>query len=197
MAANLNYNPGSGKSKCYAEGAGNGVDDWLAPTSPQVQENCNKYGRLYDWATAQNVCPSGWKLPSDDEWNALKAFIEREIFCNYEDIDNGWDVGTKLKAAAGWESSGTGLAGVDTYGFGAIGSGYCVSWELLSSGAGFFAAERREAHWWTSTTYKPQSGGTSDNTKAYKYKISYEKNVMNRDTENKSDYLYSVRCIKN
>jgi len=53
--------------------------------------NCSKYGRLYNWATAmaldescnnkecadqiqtkhRGICPSGWHLPSNAEWNAL------------------------------------------------------------------------------------------------------------------------------
>lgn len=33
--------------------------------------NAKKYGRLYDWNTAVKVCPKGWHLPSDLEWNAL------------------------------------------------------------------------------------------------------------------------------
>jgi len=30
-----------------------------------------KYGRLYTWEAAKNACPSGWHLPSDDEWTEL------------------------------------------------------------------------------------------------------------------------------
>ena len=30
--------------------------------------NCRKYGRLYNWSEAKNVCPRGWRLPSDDDW---------------------------------------------------------------------------------------------------------------------------------
>jgi len=32
------------------------------------------YGYLYDWETAKSVCPSGWHLPTDEEWTSL---IER------------------------------------------------------------------------------------------------------------------------
>ena len=35
------------------------------------KSNCDIYGRLYDWETALIVCPSGWHLPSDEEWNKL------------------------------------------------------------------------------------------------------------------------------
>jgi len=54
MAENLNYNAEG--SECY----------------DGEEANCNKYGRLYDWETAQTVCPKGWHLPSiKDEWDRL------------------------------------------------------------------------------------------------------------------------------
>jgi len=52
--------------------------------------NCEKYGRLYDWSTAmgidakyntnswggsdvkhKGICPTGWHLPSDEDWDKL------------------------------------------------------------------------------------------------------------------------------
>ncbi|MEP1031910.1 FISUMP domain-containing protein [Ekhidna sp.] len=33
--------------------------------------NCESYGRLYTWEASKNACPSGWHLPSDDEWYLL------------------------------------------------------------------------------------------------------------------------------
>jgi len=33
--------------------------------------NFNRYGKLYLWETAQEVCPDGWHLPGIDEWHAL------------------------------------------------------------------------------------------------------------------------------
>lgn len=36
-------------------------------------ENCNKYGRLYNWETAKKACPKGWHLPSNEEWKILSA----------------------------------------------------------------------------------------------------------------------------
>jgi len=56
MTANLNLNgPGS---YCYEN----------------AMENCKKYGRLYTWQTAQDVCASlgkGWDLPSEHQWLVL------------------------------------------------------------------------------------------------------------------------------
>ena len=34
-----------------------------------------EYGRLYDWQTANKVCPSGWHLPSDLEWQRMERFL--------------------------------------------------------------------------------------------------------------------------
>jgi len=53
MAENLNEQ--TGVSGCYKNNA----------------YNCAKYGRLYDWNTAKTACPSGWHLPSSEEWNDL------------------------------------------------------------------------------------------------------------------------------
>jgi uncharacterized protein (TIGR02145 family) len=36
------------------------------------------YGKLYNWFTtvdARNVCPTGWHVPSDAEWTALKDYL--------------------------------------------------------------------------------------------------------------------------
>jgi len=214
MASNLNSTPSSGKHRCYAQGNGNGGDSWLPPGSPEVKANCDRYGRLYDWETAmklsgcntkscanqiqkqhQGVCPSGWHLPDTTEWNKLKIFIEKEIYDNWEDVDFGWDVGTKLKSTTGWKESSVSDKGVDSYGFGAIGTGYCVSCEKLSDGSGYYSGEKEEAHWWIANEYV--NPYTKDATQAYKSKITYNKKVMTQEYEKKADYLYAVRCIKN
>ena len=50
FAENLNYE--SNNSWCYNNDPA----------------NCETYGRLYTWDAALAACPSGWHLPSDDEW---------------------------------------------------------------------------------------------------------------------------------
>lgn len=37
-------------------------------------ENCEVYGRLYDFEGAARACPSGWRLPTDREWMRLEAW---------------------------------------------------------------------------------------------------------------------------
>ena len=50
MAQNLNFEMGG--SFCF----------------DNLDGNCSEYGRLYTWDDAKIVCPSGWHLPSVEEW---------------------------------------------------------------------------------------------------------------------------------
>jgi uncharacterized protein (TIGR02145 family) len=169
MAANLNYE--ASDSKCY--------DNSTA--------NCDAYGRLYNWATAmgidtsynnvrynpdsstkyKGVCPAGWHLPNNNEWNALETAV-------------GSSAGTKLKAASGWAENGN---GTDDYGFSALPSGYCsitssgssyYFYNVGSEGYGYSATEYD--YNWTHFRYISSSGFGS----SYNYKR----------------YLRSVRCVK-
>lgn len=42
------------------------------------EENCTRYGRLYQWAGARRACPQGWHLPSVAEWKSLLANLRSE-----------------------------------------------------------------------------------------------------------------------
>lgn len=55
MAENLAYQPGSGSYWAYNND----------------QKNKVKYGYLYDYETAKNVCPTGWHLPAKEEFETL------------------------------------------------------------------------------------------------------------------------------
>jgi len=92
MSENLNYNAKG--SKCYDNN----------------ESNCQKYGRLYDWKTAESACPQGWHLSSWAEWDALAAAIMGEELAK----------GKHLKAKSGWSDNGNGL---DSYGFSALPGG--------------------------------------------------------------------------
>jgi len=102
MAENLNYD--AEDSKCY--------NDSIA--------NCEKYGRLYKRETAMKACPSGWHLPSKEEWETLRQFIN-EPSCSSTGLTSTCDKTAKfLKAVSGW---GLGSNGDDKFGFAAIPSG--------------------------------------------------------------------------
>ena len=90
--------------------------------------NCNIYGLLYNWKTAMVVCPIGWHLPSDIEWDNLIYFVGDSIS------------GTKLKAKSGWNEDGN---GTDTYGFSALPGG-------IGSPDGKFRDVGDYGVWWSS-----------------------------------------------
>jgi uncharacterized protein (TIGR02145 family) len=37
--------------------------------------NVAAFGRLYDWESARQACPAGWRLPTDADWSALEASV--------------------------------------------------------------------------------------------------------------------------
>jgi len=83
MAQNLNYHGADGfLGLCYGDEPAKKI---------KKTDNCNKYGRLYDWNEAMKACPNGWNLPSDEEWQTLVDFV------------GGYEVaGKKLKSKSGW-----------------------------------------------------------------------------------------------
>jgi len=108
MAENLNYQMGN--SVCYGD-----------------ISNCEKYGRLYDWNTAKMACPSGWHLPSRQEWNELENAV-------------GDMAGKVLKSTYGWNED---ITGTDNFGFSALPGGLCSSDGDCRSGG-------RMGLWWSS-----------------------------------------------
>jgi uncharacterized protein (TIGR02145 family) len=76
MAENLDYATNYG-SWCYNNN----------------NKNCEKFGKLYNWETAKDGCPSGWHLPSEAELDLLIKYL------------GGWEVaGAKLKSNSYWRT---------------------------------------------------------------------------------------------
>jgi uncharacterized protein (TIGR02145 family) len=110
MAENLAHKPNSGNYWAYDNN----------------QNNVAKYGYLYDWQTAKNVCPSGWHLPSDAEWTQLTNFV-------------GSNHALKLKAKSGWSENGNGS---DNFGFSALAGGQRASFGIFEDAHGY------HGYWW-------------------------------------------------
>lgn len=183
MAENLNYdyNEGTAKSYCYND----------------EDSNCKVTGRLYQWSAAMDsaavfsdagkgcgygkecspsgtirgVCPEGWHLPSNDDWNTLWTAI------GGTSTAGTFTAGTKLKSASGWYSNGN---GEDAYGFSVLPAGRRYN-------DGSFCDQGGNASFWSS----------SENSSSYAW--GWRFNDGDADVGQFNDYKsygFSVRCLK-
>ncbi|MCL2282945.1 MAG: fibrobacter succinogenes major paralogous domain-containing protein [Fibromonadales bacterium] len=149
MAENLNLKI-DGISACYAN----------------LAENCSKYGALYYWVTAMEICPEGWFLPSNDDWEELTRFVGGQL-----------DAGYNLKAESGWQSDGN---GIDKFGFAAVPAGFIDK-------DGYPYGEGYAADFWSSMEV--------NDTTARGRMMIYSENAILRSDESKM-LMLSVRCLR-
>jgi len=180
---NLNYAVTG--SKC---GNGSGLSDANTTT-------CDTYGRLYDWETAmklpgcnskscssqidtkhhQGICPDGWHIPSNADWDKLMRYVDGNT-----GTSSPYDsptAGKYLKSASGWNSGGN---GTDKYGFSALPGGYGDS-------DGSFYGVGSIGYWWSAS--ENLSSG------AYLRGMGYSSEIAGYSSYGKS-YLQSVRCLQ-
>lgn len=156
----------------------------LAKSSPLY----SLYGVLYNWEAASKSCPSGWHLPSHEEWKLLESFLEMETSDTIFYIPNlTGTIGMKLKSSTGWIENGNGS---DQVGFNALPAGYLrnsfltISYTMDSA----FREQGRQAFFWTST----ETGDYAAMSRVLQYQSvgiiqsSFVKSVG-----------FSVRCVKN
>ncbi|MCI6874508.1 fibrobacter succinogenes major paralogous domain-containing protein, partial [Hallerella sp.] len=184
MAENLNY-ADSVKTPSLKE------NSWCYGN---VAANCEKYGRLYTWAaaidsvklatdadnpldcgygktcglsgTVQGICPSGWHLPSRDEWDTLITAV-----------GGSSTAGTALKSTSGWSSDeGPSGNGTDAFGFSALPAGSLPS------------SLRVDAHFWSSTEF--------DSYYAYSMYLLDDYDCADLEAGDNKFFRYSVRCLK-
>jgi len=154
------------------------------------EENLLKYGRLYDWhdvSDERNICPVGWRVASDGDWQEL----ERAIGIPEKDIDkNGWrgddDIAITLKdAQPNSVFKRFDQSRVNKYGFSARPAG--VKWN------NWYITQGMYGEFWTSSH--------ATEHEAYARTLAYawwntHKGEVRRETLNKN-YMFSVRCVKN
>ena len=164
MGENLNYTDSAstpdlkGKRWCY--------DD--------EQEQCDTYGSMYSCEISKSVCPAGWHLPTESDWQDLLNFMTRMGV----DLDKG------LRAKSGWYNyTGHSDNGTDVFGFTALPGG--IMYEANSYGN-----STREAWFW-------YVQDCSLNEYEAMYLSSEETNFVSSSVSGgKITDAYSVRCIK-
>jgi len=141
-------------------------------------DNCETYGPLYDWETAKNICPTGWHLPSDEEWKQLEMQLGM-IQSEADDIDwRGTDEGKKMKTIAGWANEGN---GINSSGFSGLPGGFRNAFDT-------FHGLGAEGVWWSSTEYSTEG--------AMGRMLGYENDEVYRFETFFKTVGASVRCLK-
>jgi uncharacterized protein (TIGR02145 family) len=138
-----------------------------------VSGNKGNNGALYNWHAVNSgkLCPTGWHVPTNEEWTVLTDFLGGETLA-----------GGKLKEAhySHWKNPNSG-ANNET-GFTGLPAGYCDSQQDFS-GLGEFCA------WWSSSEDSTNSG-----LAWYRGLYYYVSDVGKLSTFKNSGY--SVRCLE-
>ncbi len=154
-------------------------------------DSCAKYGGLYQWDEmmhyttekgSQGICPSGWHIPTDDEWKILEGAVDSQYGIGNQAWDEfGWrgtDAGANLKTSSGWYDGGD---GTDLFGFSGQPSG------TRDYDAGTFSVNGKVAMSWSSTENEP-------GIVFYRFLFYDDSKAIRGITV--VDYGLSVRCIK-
>lgn len=149
---NMKYEPSTGTTMCY----------------DNLESNCETYGRLYDYEAAALACPSGFRLPTQEEMIAMQEYSGADMY----------DAGKHLKTTTGW----TGENGDDFLGFSALPGGRCDEEQTCRNiGA--------TGYWWTSTE-------KVKNSNHYTLFLTGDTDSFSASTTMDNDQYISVRCVK-
>ena len=155
-----------------------GTTEWANLTSGAYcnynnnTSNVSAYGRLYNWYAvndSRKICPTGWHVPSNDEWNTLITYLGGDAAA-----------GGKLKESGTvhWTTPNTGAS--NSSDFTALPGGYRYA-------NGSFFDLQDAGYFWTST-------GSGNN--AYSWELFYNDEAVYDNSNNDAKNAYTVRCIK-
>jgi uncharacterized protein (TIGR02145 family) len=152
--------------------------------------NKNKYGALYNWyaINSNKLCPSGWHLPSIDEWNTLVNYLISNGY-NYDGSTAGNKIAKAMASLSNWNFvSGIGLPGNNDYTEYRNKSGYNGQPAGYRDETGVFSNLGMYSRWWSSTEFS--------NADAYYFYI-FNMNYYTSMNYKSKKIGASVRCIKN
>lgn len=149
----------------------------------------NIYGKLYNWyavADARGICPTGWHVPTDIEWNQLVKYLDPQadtscLTCSQSPIAGGFmkAVGDLQSGTGLWRSPNTGAS--DSSGFSGLPGGARDDSGVYSNSWGY------NGIWWSSSAF--------DFNYAWAWGLTTFGSYVNRGNSS-HESGFSVRCIK-
>jgi len=135
------------------------------------------YGVLFNWPAVmtEDICPSGWHIPSDNEWQDLEISLGMNESVAEELDFRGTNEGFKMKSVSGWYNNGNGS---NLSGFNALPGG------LLAEIS--FYGMQLHGFWWSSTV--------SEDTPMTR-QLVFGQDDISRAHETRSVGM-SARCLK-
>jgi uncharacterized protein (TIGR02145 family) len=144
---------------------------------PHDSTDSEDHGKLYNWYAVNDprgLAPTGWKIPSENDWNSLVLFLGGDNLA-----------GIKMKSKNGWYDSGN---GTNESGFDGLPSGYRS--DNYEGGIGAFYSGGEIGGWWCSTIVE-----INDFAEAQYLQLYYGSKEAGLNICFKADG-YSVRCLK-
>lgn len=105
----------------------------FAPVKGSVCMQCNVWGRLYNWESAQEACPTSFRIPKISDFESLAKAA-------------GQNPAKKLKATFGWNDGGD---GTDEFNFGIRASGAHFAQADVPEKSRKFKDAGDKAYFWT------------------------------------------------
>jgi uncharacterized protein (TIGR02145 family) len=143
----------------------------------------NPYGKLYNWYTVadpRNVCPNGWHVPDETDWNLLVKYLDPSadtscVNCNQNSIAGGM---MKSTGTQYWLSPNAGAT--NQSGFSGLPAGFRDFYGAFNNIGG-------NGYWWGAT--ETSSAG------AWQRRLYYLNGIESRGNDPKY-YGFSVRCLR-
>ena len=173
-----------------------------APPSTSVSGYVGTFGYLYNWYAVNDprkLCPDGWRVPSDSDWNKLVISLHSgttpaDTSTSCTSCTQSLTAGAVMKSIATNTTAGSGLGwdpatptpspGTNTSGFSALPAGSRYSF------SGLFDNLRTFTIFWSSSMKPPPSG------EAFYRSLGYNNDGVEKDSS-PLGIGNSVRCLKN